>query len=338
MTLYKVLILFFVSSVIFYLINLIGSNLGLYDRPSKHKTHKTRALFVGGVAIQIILIFSIKLFNYNIYFINIILISCILTIAGFLDDLKKINIGSKFLFQLFATFFLYYNGFKVIDLGTYSYLGTIELNNFSIIFTAISILILINGYNYIDGIDGLASSLFISSIFLISLFQERNILNLEFEYFLIIIYLIFLIFNFNIFKKLEKVFLGNSGSMLSGFLVASLAIYYSSVVKIIHPSLVIWSFALIFFEFISVNLSRLIGKKKILKPGKDHVHFILKKYLKRNFLIVIFLTLINIFFGVFGYLIYNFVGPITSLISYLILFFIFYFTRDYFKKQKSNFY
>ena len=191
MTLYKVLILFFVSSVIFYLINLIGSNLGLYDRPSKHKTHKTRALFVGGIAIQIILIFSIKLFNYNIYFINIILISCILTIAGFLDDLKKINIGSKFLFQLFATFFLYYNGFKVIDLGTYSYLGTIELNNFSIIFTAISILILINGYNYIDGIDGLASSLFISSIFLISLFQERNILNLEFEYFLIVIYLIF---------------------------------------------------------------------------------------------------------------------------------------------------
>lgn len=336
MILNKILLISFVSIFIFYFSNLFGKSLNLYDKPSKHKTHKFKALFVGGIAIQIILLISIKIFDHNIYFINIILASCILALAGFLDDTKKINIGSKFLFQLFTSIIIYYNGLKIIDLGTYNFFGLIELNNFSIIFTVVSILIMINGFNYMDGIDGLASTLFINSIFLISFYHGRNILSLEYELSLIIVYLIFLVFNFKLFKKIEKIFLGNSGSMISGFLIATLAIYYSSVIKIIHPSLIIWSFSMIFFEFLSVNLSRLLRKKKILKPGKDHIHFILKKNFKRNFTILILINLTNIFFGIFGYLIYNLVGETYSLISFVMMFFVFYFIRSYLHTQKNS--
>lgn len=325
----NIIILTLLSTIFCFLIIVkIGKIKNLYDLPLGHKTHTVKAQFTGGLAIQLSLFFYLKLFDFNHYFQSIIVISAILTIAGILDDTKKINIGSKFLCQLFVSFLLFYNGFKISDIGYYSYFGLIELNSFAPVFTIISILVIINGVNYIDGQDGLATSLFLNSLFLISIFKGANFKFSTFEINLIILYSIFLIFNFKIFDRLDKVFLGNSGSMITGLILSGLAIFYSSIEKNVHPSLIIWCFNIIVYEFLSVNLYRFFKKKSILKPGKDHIHFFLKKKIKSEFKILIILNLINIFMGILGYMLFNILGAIVCLLSYIFMFLIYFSLRQ----------
>ena len=87
---------------------------------------------------------------------------------------------------------------------------------------------------------------------------------------------LFLFFNFSIFK-LPKLFLGDSGSLLLGFILSFILIYFAKK-NITHPIILAWSVSLFVYEFLCVNLKRLENKKNLFKPGLDHFYyFILNK-------------------------------------------------------------
>ena len=72
---------------------------------------------------------------------------------------------------------------------------------------------------------------------------------------------------------LPKIFLGDSGSLLLGYLLSCLMIISYNDFQV-HPILIAWSVNLIVFDFLFVNIKRIKFNKNILMPGKDHIQHV----------------------------------------------------------------
>ena len=136
------------------------------------------------------------------------------------------------------------------QIGDYNYFK-VELGSFVIPFTLMCVLLLINAFNYFDGIDGTLGFTSISVLIILYFL----IPNQNFQLFLILILIplaIFLCFNFSLFK-LPKLFLGDSGSLLIGFVIAFVLIYLANQ-NLTHPILLAWSVVIFVYEFSMVCL------------------------------------------------------------------------------------
>tara|TARA_B100000214_G_scaffold349801_1_gene302983 strand:- start:276 stop:674 length:399 start_codon:yes stop_codon:yes gene_type:complete len=131
---------------------------------------------------------------------------------------------------------------------------------------------------------------------------------------------------------MPKVFLGDSGSLLLGFLVSFILIYFANQ-NFIHPILLAWSVVIFVYEFLSINIIRLKNNQKLFKAGQDHLHHIMFKKNKSVFLTNLTISLSNIILFIIGYLSYLLINPLTSLILFIALFIIFLRLRNTFSKS-----
>ena len=321
MLIYCVLIFFllFCFAKVSYILNLV-------DTPDYRKKHPKPTAYIGGLAISLSYICSLQLFETYIYTLNIIVsISLLIAVVGFIDDKYNLNIGGKLSLQVIPIIYLIIiENLNLTHIGDYNYFK-LELNSFSIPFTLLCVMFLINSFNYFDGLDGVLSFTSISVLgILYFLITDENI-----KLFLIIILLpicFFLLFNFSIFN-LPKLFLGDNGSLLLGFLIAFILIYFANQ-RIVHPILLVWSISIFVYEFISINLIRLKNKKNPFKAGQDHLHHILLKKTKSIFLTNFIIVTINIILFISGYISFEFFNPLISLIQFIFLFIIFFITRS----------
>jgi len=322
----NILIYSSIGFLILFLISKISYNLNLVDEPNKRKIHLTPTAYTGGIGLCLIYLMGVFLFDFSSEKLNLILsIAFLIGIVGFVDDKYNLNVGSKLSLQVIPIIYLIIiENLSLNHMGNYNYFK-LELNSFSIPFTLLAILFLINSFNYFDGLDGVVSFLTISTLsILFFLTPNENI-----KLFLIIILipiLIFLCFNFSIFK-LPKLFLGDSGSLLLGFIIAFTLIYLS-IQKIIHPILLAFSISIFVYEFLSVNLIRLKNKKNIFSAGQDHLHHLLFKNTKSIFKTNLFISLANIICFIIGYISFLLISPLASLILFIILFIIFFILRN----------
>ena len=137
--------------------------------------------------------------------------------VGIVDDKYNINPYLRLLFQFIATILLIQSGLVITSLGYYDFFGEINLYYFSYIITALSVVVLLNAFNFIDGIDGLCVSAFIVSNILIVIyiiFTNNFYINLELYINISFTALLFLFFNLN---NSFKIFLGDAGSNFIGF-------------------------------------------------------------------------------------------------------------------------
>jgi len=312
---------FLLSSLVFFIIYGISKNLKLLDYPNRsRKLHLKPTPYTGGVAILIINILLIKITNYDIQIKNLIILSSTIVLLGFLDDKYNLQVPLRVFFQVACIFLIIQQGFFVTNLGKIFSIQEISLGTFSVIFTIICVAIIMNGFNYLDGIDGLASSLFLNSLMLtgIFLFLQQSFLHDIKEILVLISIPVITFFLFNIkFLKLPKLFLGDNGSLLIGAILSFLLIYISQNKKLLEPALIIWVVGFIFFDFFSTNISRILKKKTAFIPGTDHLHFFLKKKIglcKTLFL----LNFLNILISFYGYIIWFFFGNLFSLINFII--------------------
>ena len=324
--------------IITFPIVMLSKKLGLLDLPSKRKLHSNPTPYTGGLIVSLTFLFIVFITNYDNYYLNLILsFSILIAITGLIDDKYNVNPGTKLVLQYFPIFFLIENNLYLTDLGSYEHFGIMQLASFSKIFTIFSCLLIINAFNYSDGLDGLISSILIVILISFNLYQVL-LQNNNIDYYLLTIcipFTIFIFFNLGVIKNF-KIFLGDSGSNLVGFVISFIAIYMYNV-KGLQPSIIIWPLGYIVFEFLSVNIIRLIYNKKIFKPGNDHLHYELKKifFLKKN-LILLIILLINIFYSLVGYLIFIYLENYLSIIFY-ILFFIIYLMFKLKIRKKLNY-
>tara|TARA_Y100000389_G_C17390874_1_gene479807 strand:+ start:247 stop:1233 length:987 start_codon:yes stop_codon:yes gene_type:complete len=324
-----ILTLYLISSfIILFVCGKVSYQINLVDLPSKRKIHLKATAYTGGIIISLIYLFALKIFNLNIKELNMIIsVSFLISIVGFIDDKYHLNAGGKLSLQIISVLYLIaFENLNLTHIGDYNYFK-LELGTFSIPFTLLCVLYLINSFNYFDGIDGTLSFTF-ASILLILFFliPDKNI-----RIYLIILLIpvvTFLLFNFSLLK-LPKLFLGDSGSLLLGFIISFLLIFIGNK-NIIHPILLAWSVVIFVYEFLSINIIRLKNKKGLFQPGKDHLHHILYKKNKSIFLTNFKIFFSNILLFSIGYSIYLSINALASLILFIFMFMIYFFIRNKF--------
>ena len=314
------------SFFILFFCAIISYKFNLVDLPNKRKIHDEPTVYTGGIAISITFIFSIMLMDISDNSLNLILsLAFLISLIGIIDDKFVLNVGGKLSLQIIPIFYLIvFENLALTHLGDYDYFK-LELGTFLIPFTLISVLFLINAFNYFDGMDGILGFGTISILaILYFLISDQNFLS--FLIIIVIPIIIFLCFNFSIFK-LPKMFLGDSGSLLIGFIISFILIYLANK-NLIHPILLAWSVAIFVYEFLSINLIRLKNKKNPFQAGRDHLHHILFKRTKSLFFTNFFIFSTNIVLFVIGFLSYSLINPLASLISFISFFIIFFILRN----------
>jgi UDP-GlcNAc:undecaprenyl-phosphate GlcNAc-1-phosphate transferase len=210
------------SFVLSFLLTLYGTPLAqkvafryqILDQPDgKLKRQAQPVPYMGGLVIYFAFISPISLmFAFNQYLLGILFASSILLLVGLFDDLKALTPGIKFLFQVVATYILLKSGI-VIDLVFFPKWLDIVLSFFWI-------LTVINAFNIIDIMDGLAASVGVLSaltIFVVSLYSNDFLISIL-ALSLAASLLAFLKFNW----EPARIYLGDAGSMVLGLVIGSL--------------------------------------------------------------------------------------------------------------------
>ncbi len=202
----------------------------LMDDPNVRSSHINKTPTLAGLVFfvsLIICLFFIRYFDTMDISFNITVGLTILLIIGLKDDLVVLSVKTKLISQLFAVTFIllnedvYFNNFHgFLGIEEIPFILTIGLSYLSIIF-------IINAYNLIDGIDGLAAMLgiLIFSIFAILFYK----IELNFYFLLSIASIGFLVafLRYNLSKS-KKIFMGDTGSMIVGFLIGILTLRFFS--------------------------------------------------------------------------------------------------------------
>ena len=325
-----------ISSLVFTkALILFGRKYKLYDKIKENKIHQKDIARFGGVAIIVSFLLAIFL-SGDLVFDNLkwgMIISCIVILFfGLYDDLKNLSWKKQLLGQITVVLIMIYAGLQVdyianpfggaefrLDILQYSVFG-IESSVLGSLFILFWIIGFMNVMNWLDGIDGLAGgvgligavTLFFLSISglvnqpplgIISIAVAGAILG-------------FLFFNFNP----AKIFMGTSGSMFLGFILAVLAIFSGGKIA---TALLIMGFPIL--DAVWVIVQRIKAGESIFKGDARHLHY---KLLERGWSqkrVVLSVYFICIVFGVSA-IVFQSLGKFLVL-SVLFIFFYFLLTR-----------
>jgi UDP-GlcNAc:undecaprenyl-phosphate/decaprenyl-phosphate GlcNAc-1-phosphate transferase len=348
-----------ISFIICYLMipKLIGVSRykKLMDNPNSRSSHVNNTPTLGGIAFYISLILCLFIIQWlgfdvgNISF-NIMASVTILFIAGLKDDLVVISPGAKIISQLIAVTFILLNP-EIYIINLHGFLGLTEIPfAFTIIFSYLLVLSIINAFNLIDGIDGLASMLGIVIFSVFSLVFYN--LQLYYYFLLSLVSIGFLIafLRYNLSLK-NKIFMGDTGSMIVGFLIGIMTLRFLALNTVqlqeiyIQPAniilLVLSVLFILFMDTLRVITVRLINKKGIFLPDRNHIHHILVNlgwsHLKASILITIFnVFVMGLFFMLNIFLETKSLGVIFVFITLVTMYILFYLNTNYIALKQKN--
>jgi len=249
--------------------------------------------------------FSFVFFKNTIFF-DYFSFCTIFFFLGFVDDIKiNINPTIRLIFMIILLILLVkYNNLYIEKTGIEILNNWITSSKiFSLIFICLCFLFVINGANLIDGYNGLLTihSLIILLNFLLINYLNSNNDLVNLLFFSIVIFLVFLLFNF----PKAKIFLGDGGSYFLGAFVALSAIKTSIANPTISPFYFCIMLFYLFFEVFFSFLRKLIKERNSpIRPDKKHLHMLLYKLLlkkyddkaKSNYYVSIIINLIYLLF------------------------------------------
>lgn len=251
-------------------------------------SHSIKTPNLGGIGIFLAINLIITILgNYfgDSSLLNILGAMTIMFFVGLVDDLIGISPKSKIIGQIVASLYITLSTNIRIE-NLHGLLGIHELPYVvSIALTVMLFVTLINAYNLIDGVDGLAGVFAITvNVFFGAFFYFNQNYSMYFLSISVVGSLIaFLMFNFS---KNDKVFMGDTGSMVIGFLLAYQSVYFLSTdftggVALLNAKTPIYFLALFSFPFIDtirVFFIRLKAGKSPFAADKNHIHHILLGY------------------------------------------------------------
>lgn len=254
----------------------------LFDFPEERKAHKTEQPTLGGLAIFAGVIFSFSFFTAEMYFPirqYVIAAMVILFFIGMKDDIIIISPFKKLIGQILAAFIVVYFG-ELRLTSLHGVFGIYSLPEWlSIAATIFSILVIINSINFIDGIDGLAAGIGIiaCSVFGIFLYYYGEYVLSLLAFSLLSALLAFMRYNFSP----AKIFMGDTGSLIVGFVLSILCIRFVEINKSATAAFITSSFSpVLAISVLIVPLSdmlrifclRLYNGKSPFAPDRNHIH------------------------------------------------------------------
>lgn len=260
----------------------------LYELPKDRDSHLIPTPLMGGVAVFAGMISGTvlsygRLLGGELYYI--VLAATLLLFIGLKDDLLSISPIKKMIVQIMISLIIIVMG----DIHITSFYGILGINTLpyliSILFTLFVFTLIINAVNLIDGIDGLASAIgIIISVTLGLWFLGANIISYSVLSFALAGSLIAFI-RFNMFSKLNKIFLGDTGSLVIGIIVAVIAVRFLQFDIIIKgpfhlqtaPAILTGILIFPLFDTLRVFILRVYQGKSPFSADHQHIHHRLLK-------------------------------------------------------------
>lgn len=260
----------------------------LYDEPGRRKSHHRAIPNLGGVAIFAGTIISLGIFaNFSQAFEFRFLIAAMVIIffIGIKDDILVIAPNKKLIGELVAILIVILVG-NIRLTSLHGFLGIHEIPYVaSVLLTTFVFVVIINGFNLIDGIDGLASGLAIvlSAFFGVWFYLVGN---MEYAILSAAIAGAFMgFFRFNVYGNKNKIFMGDTGSLLLGLFMSVIVIRFNEINAAYNGAYAIKSapavsFGILIvplFDTLRVFIIRIARKQSPFRPDKNHVHHLLLK-------------------------------------------------------------
>jgi UDP-GlcNAc:undecaprenyl-phosphate/decaprenyl-phosphate GlcNAc-1-phosphate transferase len=289
------LIFFFINLFIYIFRNKIIEIYNLYDVPdNKRKLHPNKTSIVGGLFFFINLVlytFAIflnkQLLDFSLLFVSdlnlllFFLIIVIFFIFGYLDDKLNLNANLKILILITSVFLLlmYDNNLLISYLNLSFSEKIIFLDSFSFIFTMFCFIAFINAFNLFDGIN-CQIGLYILFIVILIFTSYSNLLLFSI--------LLFPLITFLILNYKGKIFIGNSGSYLLGFVLSYIIIKIYNNSDSLYSDKILLIMFLPGIDMIRLFFTRIRNKRNPFSPDRYHLHHkLLKKYEYKYTIIII---------------------------------------------------
>lgn len=311
---------------------LISHKKHLYDLPDQRKHHKGAIPQLGGIsffpAILMAMSFSLAVClrlgvlpedplydNMQMELLFLITGSMFLFLIGIADDLIGVNYSYKFLVQMVSAIFLVFAGDWFNHLGGFLGIGAIP-DYIGIPLTVVFVVYVINAMNLIDGIDGLASGLSIISLSMLTLmmFLLRHYIYAALALATLGVLIPFWFYNvFGSEKKGHKLFMGDTGSLFLGYLLAFFVLRLSIAVPVgeFHSRQLVMAVSPLIiplFDVVRVVICRMRHGKNPFLPDNNHFHHKLLRTGMGSHTVLIFILAVCIFFLMVNYLLVDYIS------------------------------
>lgn len=289
---------------------LLARRFDVVDIPNVRKVHSKPIPRIGGIAIYIPMMsvilsalffnnpFGGKLINFQPAIIVLLSVATFIFLVGLIDDIKNLRATIKLTCQFAAAVFVCSMGFRI---NTISFSDSLVVNFgwFSWPLTILWIVGITNAVNFIDGLDGLAAGLSAVAcgvMVVLSIYFHQAAMTV------IMLAMLgaltgFLYFNFNP----AKIFMGDCGSLLLGFTIATSSVMFATKSQaIVSLTLPILALGIPIFDTLSSILRRFLARRSLFSPDFEHFHHKLMALGLKQHHVVIIAYLITVFASGFG--------------------------------------
>ena len=289
----------------------LAGYLGIMDHPGGHKQHQASTPFVGGFGLMTVVVSASLL--ADTFFADVTLgpLSGILFgalaifLTGLVDDIWRLGFKPRFIVQaLVALSMVFLGGVELRSLGELVPGVVVDLGWLAIPLTVFATIGLINAVNMMDGIDGLSGTGSLVSLALTCIVAYYG--NGSSYVFLIVALMGgvagFLYYNLRYpGNRRARVFLGDNGSMLLGFLFAWLFIAMSQGEQAaMTPVTALWLLALPLMDTVGVMLRRLWFGGSPFRADRNHLHHLFVRAGFRVSDVVLLAAVMQVLFGLIG--------------------------------------
>ena len=246
---------------------------GLVDIPNERKIHTAPISRIGGVAIwastmlTFLCLVFMSYYPYGSLLSGILLGGSLMFLLGLIDDVYNLNAKFKLFLQVSIATLVYLLGVQINDIP---FIGNIGIFSYPV--TLLWIVGISNALNFIDGVDGLAGSVVTVNAVTLAIIavamNPPNPISALIGFILAGSMLAFLTYNFNP----AKIFMGDSGALFSGFLLATISItgvMKAATIAILLPFLVL---AVPIMDITFSSLRRIAKGKSPFVADSEHIH------------------------------------------------------------------
>lgn len=271
----------FLTAGLVWMLRPLASRHGLVDRPSGRKNHASPTPIIGGLAIALAVIMSLFLVEESTKSIVAYAMATVLLMTvGFLDDAYDLRWYWRMPAHVVAgLIMIYWGGVQVESIGLLFTSTPIILGAWSVPFTLLAIVGLINAINMTDGADGVAGSLCLSALLMFgaaALYTGNEPL-FSWVTPLVSAIIVFLFFNMRFpWQRSARIFLGNAGSAFLGFTMGWIVFRVTQDVgHPVPPVLAPWFLAVPLVDCLVLIARRVRMGRSPFHADRGHIHHLM---------------------------------------------------------------
>ncbi len=301
----------------------------MFDEPNERTVHDKSIPTLGGMAIFSGFMVSALFFSdfSQIPELKYVLAATvILFFVGIKDDILVIAPLTKLFGQILAVSIIaFFSDLQFTDL--HGFFGVHHISPyFGIPLTIFVYLVIVNGFNLIDGIDGLSAGIGVAAAGILGVWF---FLVKEYQYALLsaaITGALIGFLRFNVFSVKNKIFMGDTGSLILGLSISVLIVKFNEMnihqdfdyAKYAAPAISIAVLTVPLYDTLRVMFIRFFQRKPLFKPDKQHIHHVFIRLGLSHKQAVLILVILNLLFSTAAMYLHNMMG-IRRLILVLLL-------------------